>query len=130
MIKTKSILKEISKDDGLRISVMSRHSLSDGVTLDFRISKESYDIWRKDLAPPEKLVGAFYKRKISWGEYEIKYLEFLRGPISEEVKGLARDGLEKNITLLCIEENSEHCHRRLLAEECKRYEPLLEILHV
>ncbi|MBU2576401.1 MAG: DUF488 family protein [Nanoarchaeota archaeon] len=126
MIRTKSILKEISGEDGLRVSVMSMHTLSDGVTPDLRITEKSYDLWNKQLAPPKKLIGAFYRGEISWSEYENKYLTYLKS-VFEEVRTLASEGLEKNITLLCIEENANFCHRRLLAEECKRYKPSLEL---
>ena len=128
MIKTKSILKEVSGEDGLRISIMSRHTLSDGITPDSRITEKSYDGWNKRLAPPETLVGAFYRGEISWNEYEDGYLKYLRGPVSGEVNALARMGLNEDITLLCIEETADFCHRRILAEECKRYKPYLEIL--
>ena len=38
---TKSILKPRSSRDGRRISVMSRHTLEDGVTQDKRITEKS-----------------------------------------------------------------------------------------
>lgn len=130
MLYTKSILKQKTRSDGTRISVMSRHTLEDGITPDMRISNTSYDLWFKMLAPPEKLIGDYYKRGLSWQDFEMKYLAYLRNPeIVIEVENLAMAALKQDITLLCVEETAERCHRRLLAEECRRYDPDLRIEH-
>ncbi len=103
MLYTKSILKSKSIEDGLRISVMSRHTLNDGITPDERITSESYDVWIKRLAPPDKLVGDFYKRELPRRDYNRKYLNYLRKKeIVEYVKWLGKLSLEKDITILCI----------------------------
>ena len=122
MLYTKSILKSKSSRDGLRVSVMSRHTLNDGKTQDTRITIDSYDKWLKELAPPDRLVRDYYSCKLNWNEYSKKYLSFLRQEeVSSKVKELAKEALEKDITLLCIEEIPNFCHRRILAEECQRY---------
>lgn len=46
-----------------------------------------------------------------------------------EVEKLAMRSLEENITLLCIKLSPERFHRRLLAEECIRYFPQIEVAH-
>lgn len=126
MLKTKSILAPKEASDGIRISVMSRHTLNDGITPHPEISLEHYNAWMKNVAPPKKIVGDYYKRGLSWEQFEKKYLEYIRQPIVQwEVKTLAKKSLDSTITILCIEDSPEHCHRRLLAEECKRYEPSL-----
>jgi uncharacterized protein YeaO (DUF488 family) len=56
---------------------MSRHTLQDGVTPDPRIV--AFDAWWQDLAPPPKLVGAYYKRGLPWAEFEAAYKDHLRG---------------------------------------------------
>jgi len=132
MLRTKNILKSISPLDGKRISIMSRHTLANGKTPDARITPYMYDEWRLEFAPPDKLVRAYYKRKLPWKEYEIEYLKHIRTPgITEKVKELARASMITNITLLCIEDFVKgemlHCHRRLLAEECKKYQPELKL---
>ncbi len=126
---TKSIFKETSLEDGLRISVMSRHTLNDGKIPDTRITRDKYDKHMPELAPPLKLVGSWYKGRISWAEFELAYLQHIRGPVSLTIEALAVEALTKDITLLCAEETPEYCHRRLLAEECKIYEPSLIIMH-
>ncbi len=112
---------------------MSRHTLADGKTLDLRITPEKFSEHRIEFAPPAKLVGAYYKRSLSWKDYETEYFKHLRQPrIAEKVKELAQQSRFRDYTLLCIEEYNPDellkCHRRLLAEECKRYEPNLALL--
>lgn len=129
MLKTKSILSLKEDSDGLRISVMSRHTLNDGITPHPKINSSSYDIWMPDLAPPSRLLGDYYKRGLPWEQFEIQYLEYLKHPyIQIKVQGVARKGLDLIITFLCIEDSPEYCHRRLLAEECKKYQPALALI--
>ena len=122
MLKTKSILEKKEESDGLRISIMSRHTLNDGITPHPKITISSYDEWLKILSPPLILLGDYYKRGLRWEQFENRYLEYIRTKeIRREVQNLAKRGLDSTITLLCIEESPENCHRRLLAEECKRH---------
>ena len=51
MLFTESILSERHPDSGTRISVMSRHTLNDGVTPDPRIIPASYDEHISQMAP-------------------------------------------------------------------------------
>ena len=124
---TKCILASKSRRDGLRISVMSRHTLDDGFTPDLRITQESYDQWMPDLAPLPQLIGA-YKRGMPWEIFEERYLAHLERR-EREVRRLAFCSRILNTTLLCIEESADRCHRRLLAEACKRYVPSLKVVH-
>ena len=124
MLKTKSILYNKEATDGLRISVMSRHTLNDGVTPHPEILDSSYDEWIQILAPPARLIGDYYNRGLHWDKFEQRYLDYIRtSNIQIEVHKLAERSLDSVITLLCIEGSPEYCHRRLLAEECKRYQP-------
>ena len=128
MLFTKSILKPKSHEDGIRISVMSRHTLNDGITPNPKISSYSYDTWLKELAPPSKLIRDYLKNNVSWDLYAEKYLEFLNQEnISKKIQQLAKRALKRDITLLCIEDKADYCHRKLLAEECQRYETDLVI---
>jgi uncharacterized protein YeaO (DUF488 family) len=123
MIRTKSILMPEDFYDGVRISVMSRHTLNDGITPHPKISDSSYDLWMPSLAPPAKLIGDYYKRGLSWECFEERYLDYIRGSgVRYGVEALAKKGLSLDLTLLCIEDLPDFCHRRLLAEECRRYE--------
>ena len=128
---TKSIAKEKEPTDGKRTSVMSRHTGEGSKTPDkTTITAESYDEWRKEFAPPEKLVGAYYRKEVSWEDFEKRYLEYLRSDeMKPKVEAFAKRCTEETITLMCIEDDPAKCHRRLLAEELQKYQPNLKIVH-
>ena len=68
---------------------------------------------------------------MSFEEYSEKYLEYIRNEnVAEEVQKLAKKAKMKTFTLLCMEKEATKCHRKLLAEECKKYEPDLIIRHI
>lgn len=127
---TKSIVKEKEPNEK-RISVMSRHTKEDGITPDERIIEgETFDEWRKEFAPSAKLIGAYSRKELSWEEFEKKYVEFLQSPeIKSQVASFAKRCTEETITLMCIEDTADKCHRRLLAEELQKYQPQLKIFH-
>ncbi len=130
MLKTRCILSERQPDENLCISVMSRHTLSDGITPDPRITTDKFDQHLTDLAPPPSLVSRWdrgYLGKQDVNNFEnrfapeyIKYLESQK----ELLKLLGRMALANNVSFLCIEPEPKDnkpllCHRRLLAEQCK-----------
>lgn len=129
-IFTKSIIKEREPNEK-RVSIMSRHTKADGVTPDERIVEGvTFDEWRKEFAPPDKLIGAYYRNELSWEDFEKKYIEFLRSAeIKPKVESFAKRCTEETITLMCIEDGADKCHRRLLAEELQKYQPQLKIFH-
>ncbi len=130
MLYTKSIFKNKLLEDGVRISVMSRHTLNDGITPDPRITKDSFDEHLTLVAPPAKLIGDYYKRGLTWEDYTGRYLEHLRKPeIAQTVEQISRRAMQQDITLLCVEDSAEYCHRRILAEECQKYNPSLIVIH-
>ena len=113
---------------GTRISVMSRHTLQDGITPDPNIIPSSYDEWQQNLAPPGKVVGAYLRGEINWNSAVFHYMLYLRTPeITERVRILAHRATVRDVTILCREETSERCHRRLLAMRCKFLVPELEV---
>ena len=126
MLKTRPIKLPKEPDDGLRISVMSRHTLSDGVTPDPNIHSSMYDQWWRKLAPPLELIGEYCQRGLPWEEYERRFKQHL-----EECKTLLmiliKLAKESNITILCVEKTPEHCHRRLIAEACRELDDQLVI---
>lgn len=77
---------------------------------------------------PPKIVGTYYRKEINWQEYIKTYNDHLKTTdVQELVKQLTERALKQNITILCIEDTPEYCHRRLLAEECRRIEEKLVI---
>ncbi len=119
MLRTKCILAPIEPSDGCRISIMSRHTLSDGITLDTRITPVHYDLHFPVLAPPPSLLGDYYKRGLAWDEFERRFIEYLHlSHVMCVLRELALRALDEEVTLLCIEETPEYCHRRIVAQEC------------
>lgn len=129
MLQTKCIKAAISHNDGLRISTMSRHTLSDGVTADPELTDERFDLWWVDLAPPLKLVGAYYRAEVDWSYFAQTYQDYLRTPErQEQVRALGAMATIQNVTVLCIEPAPAQCHRRLLAEEAQSIMPSLGVV--
>lgn len=119
IIQTKCIKASKEDSDGIRISVMSSHTLNDGVTVDESIESSMYHMHIPQLAAPRKLLGDYYKHGLSWDEYEKRYLEYIRTPeITDMLIELVSN--HPKLTFLCIEDTDEKCHRRLLMEECNR----------
>ncbi len=128
MLFTKCILCAPSPSDGIRISVMSRHTHNDGITVDKRLI--GFDIHAPILGPSPRLIGDYYKRGLSWEEFCVRYQQEIRTDRKASVVHiLAYAALKRNITILCIEEGASLCHRSLLANECKRIFPELQIVH-
>lgn len=127
---TSCILCKRQPEDGLRVSVMSRHTLSDGRTPDSRINDQSCDQHVPLLGPSPSLIGDYYKRGLPWAKFEKRYLEEIRDSSKRPlVKWLADLSMQRDVTILCIEPDASYCHRRLLAEECSRLAPELKIVH-
>jgi uncharacterized protein YeaO (DUF488 family) len=108
---------------------MSRHTLNDGVTPDPAITEELFDRWWPEIAPPAKLIGAYCRQEISWEDFEREFLNHLKSSTAavrlRHLAALSRNG---TITILCVEPTPEHCHRRLVAEACRRINPLLDVI--
>lgn len=129
MLRSECILTPPLPEHGQRISVMSRHTLSDGLTKDERISPLSFHLHRPQLAPPPKLVGSYYRGEITWEGFERQFAKHLQtDPMQILLMTLARQALTEDITLLCIETTPTQCHRRVLIEEAKVLLPKLETL--
>ena len=112
------------------ISVMSRHTHSDGITPD-----EAIDLTNIThlpvLAPPARLVGDWYKGRLGARDEQTfqehfapRYIEWLDAH-KDEVLLLGQRALTHDVTIMCIEPTPSSgelllCHRRLLAEECLR----------
>jgi uncharacterized protein YeaO (DUF488 family) len=113
---TKSIKAKRSDEDGIRICVMRRIR-----------PYYQFDIWVPALAPSEELLTSYQRKRISWDEYEERY----RGVLETQrniVEAIGEMAASRNVTLLCTEATPEKCHRRLLAEECRRYHRKLKVV--
>jgi uncharacterized protein YeaO (DUF488 family) len=115
MLKSKCILADKSIDDGQRISIMSRHTLNDGKTPDERIWMDTFDMHLPDFWPQPKLVWKYYRNEIDFENYAKEYKESLNTK-QASIKKIIEWALIENITVLCIEESSEFCHRKIFVE--------------
>ena len=57
---------------------MSRHTLSDGITPDDRITPELFDSHITDFAPVPALVGKYYRKELDFDQYREQYLIYLK----------------------------------------------------
>ena len=123
-----------SSADSLRISVMSRHTLAPkGITPDPRITLDSYHLWLQDLAPPDKLVGDWYRGELSQEQFTTGYLAHLQQDPQRHTLDLLIElvmDIKRKPILLCVEPKGEFCHRQVLAEYCQRLEPRLSVAHL
>ncbi|EKE28534.1 MAG: hypothetical protein ACD_3C00049G0016 [uncultured bacterium (gcode 4)] len=116
MLRSKCILSEKEESDWLRVSIMSRHTLKDWKTPDKRITPELYDSHLTEFAPLPAMVWKYYRDEIDFETYKAEYLEHLKENVKEKVIDLISLAMKIDITLLCIEESPEFCHRKILAE--------------
>ena len=79
-----------------------------------------YDVWMRSLAPSKKLLWAYKSKKISWREYERRYIAEMEGK-RDIIKLLAEFSKLTDISLLCWEIDDRFCHRMLLAELIRKW---------
>ena len=82
-----------------------------------------------ELAPTREILDAYKKKQITWFEYEKEFLTLLEQRKPQLVEEI--DNLDQ-ICLLCSEEFSHQCHRRLVAEYIQKVNPEvnIEIVHL
>lgn len=81
-----------------------------------------------NLAPDKMMLDDFKKKKITWEDYEHKYIELLKKrKIEHNVEELLGDGKP---CFLCSEDKPHHCHRRLLVEYLKEYNRDINVFHL
>ena len=119
------------------VSVMSRHTLEDGITPDSEILLDGVD-HRIQLAPPPKLVGDWYRGRLGARTKETfesafapRYIDHLAVRF-DEIRRLGEAALSRDIVVMCIEDMTHNpedllCHRRLLAEYCLKLYPELQV---
>jgi uncharacterized protein YeaO (DUF488 family) len=121
---------EPSVHDGLRICVMRDSTIYNRHLAAFRekSNRPMYDMQLKSLSPPGWLKEYYQQERISWDEYVRVFAREVLKKQSELIKSISYLAMHSDITLLCSEKTPEQCHRRLLAEECKKYQPKLEVI--
>lgn len=114
---TKSIQAKKQKSDGIRICVMCRPD-----------KNADFDIWMPVLAPSHKLLNDSHAKKIKWDEYVERFTKEVLIGQRKFLKLLTGLALKHEVTILCWEDTPKKCHRRLVAEACKKINPKLKIV--
>jgi uncharacterized protein (DUF488 family) len=65
------------------------------------------------LAPGDVLLDDYKKKRITWNEYERRFLELMR---ERQIDNKLDRKTVAGACLLCSEAKPHHCHRRLVAE--------------
>jgi len=84
-------------------------------------------IHKPEFAPTDDLLKKYRDKKISWLDYQYKYLELLE---DRNTKSKININDFSNSALLCSEEKPEKCHRRLFSEYLKNNFDDIEIIHL
>ena len=66
------------------------------------------------LAPTKEILDAYKKKRMSWEEYEARFLDLLTERAVET--SIDRRLFDVPVVLMCSEPTPECCHRRLAAE--------------
>jgi len=114
---TASIQRKRNEKDGFRVSVMR-----------FNRNYYDFDMLMIGLAPSKDLLLSYKKGKIKWKEYEERYKNEVLKKNNELVELVADMAEDRDVTLLCWEKSPQKCHRRLIVEECKKYNPDLKVV--
>ena len=81
-----------------------------------------------DLAPTEKILKDYKDRRITWQEYEDRYLDLLHTRRIADKMAIEQ---VSHGCFLCAEKEPHHCHRRLLAEYLqKEWSSSFDIIHL
>ena len=80
-----------------------------------------------ELAPTQEMLDEYKKQGGDWRTYETQFLALLKQRRVESTvpKEVIADGC-----LLCSEDTSDHCHRRLVAEYLRQHWTDVEIIHL
>lgn len=83
-----------------------------------------------ELAPSEEIFNSL-KRNKDWESYRDSYRALIeeRGMVDLFLKAADENNWE-GPCLLCAEDTSEHCHRRMLAEAIQENVEGLEVMHI
>jgi uncharacterized protein (DUF488 family) len=80
------------------------------------------------LAPTVEILNSYKKKKISWQEYEQRFLELMAQRKIEEK--IDRNLFNGPTVLLCSEAKADRCHRRLVLEYLRSKWGNFQIIHL
>ncbi len=80
------------------------------------------------LAPTPDILNSYKKKKISWQEYEQRFLSLMaERKVEEKIEQSLFNG---PTALLCSESKANYCHRRLVLEYLQNKWGNVEIIHL
>ena len=81
------------------------------------VSKDAKDEYSPKTAPSRDLLRRFKHEGLTWEDYVVTYLsEMASDEAKSAIKRLAELAQCQTITLMCVCEDEEHCHRSLLRD--------------
>jgi uncharacterized protein YeaO (DUF488 family) len=108
-VRLKRVYEPASPDDGNRL--LTTRYWPRGVP------KSHIDEYTTKTAPSRELLREFKHEGLSWEDYVPRYLEEMQAESAQSaIKALAEAARHKTITLMCICEDENRCHRSLLKQ--------------
>lgn len=108
-IRLKRVYEPASPDDGRRI--LATRYWARGVP------KSAVDEYDTKVAPSRELLREFKHEGLTWEGYVPRYLEEMRSEAAQsDINRLAEMAKSGRITLMCICEDENRCHRSLLRQ--------------
>lgn len=108
-VRLKRVYEPASPDDGRRVLVTRYWPR--GVP---KAAIGEYDI---KVAPSRDLLREFKHEGLTWEQYVPRYLEEMKGEVPRsDINRLAKMAKSDRITLMCICEDENRCHRSLLRD--------------
>lgn len=84
--------------------------------------------YREDLAPSKDILKAFKDNRITWGDYEVQYIDLIN---HRNIANILKPDEVHNACFLCACKTEHNCHRRLLSEYLQReWQTPVKIIHL
>lgn len=84
--------------------------------------------YRQELAPSDDILKPFKNGKITWADYEVKYIDLIN---HRNIANIVTPDEVHEACFLCACQTEKQCHRRLLAEYLqKEWDRPVEIIHL
>lgn len=87
-----------------------------------------WDIWMPHLAPSHEVLTARHQNTMTKPEFNEWFATHVLQGKKEYLEILIDMARHRKVTILCWEEDPLTCHRKLVADECKRLDPSLEVV--
>ena len=107
ILYTKSIKLPPSAEDGMRICIMRKPEQG-----------AKYDKWMPELSPEQTLRDKV-KQGMNWEGFKPEFEKYLLTQ-QTPLDFVGNTAYKQNVTLLCIEDTPDRCHRSLVADAIKR----------